>query len=251
MNNFLQQFLLHRLRFLRCRWSASRQPYVVEHALRIQVIALFHHRHQHIPQTVPYLVYRLGLSRTLLNSHLTCYVYAIVDEYLPQPLHHVILTVEHQWREHRVIVIPAPALTIQVTVLHRTVGINRSPYRVYAHRPQAVSHHFQVCLRYQRVHSANDKQVSVLTLNFRLVLIISPQLVESRNRRQQFHGRGGTHRLLCVTSIEHRVAVKVVDEHPHLRRLQHLRRPHHAIYPPTQRVRLLLLSTGGAQESKK
>ncbi len=206
--------------------------YLVVHALGIEVVALLHHPVQYLVHGVEAGTQRESTRRTSLLRRAEAGVLdADVTELGEETVHEDVLSGEHQRREHRVVVIPAPSLAQQVGILHRTVGIYAATDGVHAHLLQTVGESRQVVGIEPRVHTADAvhvaREYSVLyrarVFQLGLELVGSAQLVEGGDGGEEFHRTGRAHQLAFTVAVDAGVCLQVPHHQSHLRGLEHLR----------------------------
>ena len=213
------------------RSVACRSRYLVVHALGIEIVALLHH-------LVQYLVHRMETGtngeRSLRTAFHGCPETSIEDARILQlakeSIHKQVFPSEHQWREHRVVIIPAPSLAQEVVVLHRAVGIDAALDAIHTQFLQAGDERRHVVGVESRVHAAHAVDVAIehavlhraRIFEGGLKLIRAAQLIQCGNRRHEFHGAGRSHQLAFTEAIDARIRLQVPHHDAHLRGLKHL-----------------------------
>ena len=145
-----------------------------------------------------------------------------------ETLEQQIVAVDEQWREHRVVVVPAPTFAQRVGTLHRTVGHESATNGVDAHTSHALDKGVEVVTVETRIHTTDAMEVAMQRVvvdgscigQLGLELIGAAQTVDGRNSCEQLLRGGGSHELAVVEAIDGRVGIQVPNHDSSLRGLQ-------------------------------
>ena len=174
--------------------------------------------------------YLVRLLRALSVKGITYQDDIITLQFLTQMTQESVLATIEQGGKLWVLVIPAPALTQQITILERHIGIDISTDGVDAQLLDALHKGTHIVLGKTRIHASHA--VEVTTEHTTVDLAGIPQLgikkvgatqfIEGRHGIDHLHGRGWAHALFLVILIEHRIGGEVVYLQTHSGRLEHL-----------------------------
>ena len=142
--------------------------------------------------------------------------------------HELIFPIYEQRSQLRVVVIPAPAFAQQVLLLEVAHGHQSPADGVHPKSLYALYKSLHVLAFKHGVHAAHTIDVARKHAVSHLALIaqsgaefiVTPQLVDGRHSRKQFHGRGGPHGLLGIECIQRRVGRQVIHHQSELCPLQ-------------------------------
>ena len=172
----------------------------------------------------------IGTVRTLRLAHICLNNETVGKEIADETLYERILPANEQRREHGVVVIPTPACTELVGILHRLVCIDVATYGVDSHLVYSLykgthivgveawveaAHAVDIARKRAVVHLAGVAQLG-------LELVAAAQAVDGCYRRDEFHRRRRAQKLTRVVTVEHRVGIEVVHHHSDSGCLKHV-----------------------------
>ena len=139
-SNFSNQLSFHISGTLGTGWPvAGRGSYLIVHTLGIEIITVFHHLMQHLIHCMETGTDGKSISRTRFYGRIHPFVEnTYILQFCQKSIHKDVLTGKYQWRQHRIVIIPAPSFAQQISILHRTVCINTATDGVDAHLLQPI-----------------------------------------------------------------------------------------------------------------
>ena len=204
---------------------ARRSRNLIIHALGIEIITLLHHLVQNLIHRMESGTDRKGTRRaSLLRSPEAGIFDALLTELGKKLIHKDVLALEYQWRKHRIIIIPAPAFTQQISILQRAVGIDAATDGIHSHFLQTIDKCRHIIAVETGIHTAYTiditRQYSILNgtgiFQSGFKLVRTAQLIERRNGSQEFHRTCRTHQLSFISLIDTRVSRQVPDHQSYL-----------------------------------
>ena len=206
---------------------------LVEKHFGRQVVALLHHRLKDIRHRAFYATYLPSRSRTHLFARSSIDKDACTAQLTQETDGKVVLLVQQQRREHRILVVPAPAFAIEFVVLEGIVGHDIPTDGVNTQCLDRIDKRFQVVKAKAAIHTAYTIEVphqrpclgidGTRIAQARLQLIVSPQQIKGGNGRDKFLSAGGTHTPPLMITEQARISREVPHHKSHLSRLQQRR----------------------------
>ena len=170
--------------------------YLVEHRLGIQVVTLLQHLQQYLVHGVKAVADAISVARLDGRVKVSLNHNARLGKLGGKALNKVVFTAQQQRRQCWVIIIPAPSFAIHLVILHALIGIDVTTYGVYPHLAYRLNKGAKVVEVEARVEASHAIYITVQRVVFNLSciaqfgikLVATPQTVEGRDGRNQFHG---------------------------------------------------------------
>ena len=188
----------------------------------MEIVAHLHHAAEHLADGVRLHRQQPGTVRKLPVGSNTVHRYTRLRQLAAETVGEVILAIDKQRREHRILVVPAPAFPQPVAVLEGEVGIEIALYTRDAMIAYDTCHLRQVRGREHRIHTAHAIEVAMQNecgivhfasaVNTCPEIVIGSEPVQGRNGSDTFH-RGGRAQMEAFTELIDRYVIGQIPNH--------------------------------------
>ena len=199
-----------------------------KHALGTEIVALFHHRSQHLVDGVGAGEPNRGRCGRHAGAHKATDRDASLRKCAQEVVGELVAATVKERRERSCLIVPTPSASQGRRVLHR--GIEHHIAHNFSHTvsPQLFDDGAQIVVCEERIHAAANVNVAHSTriVGFAAGLegggetIVGTEQIECGDRRDHLHVGGGTQALVQSVGVECAVVGEIIDTDSHLRPIE-------------------------------